>query len=73
MISLMRSTWTGRSSGIGGRLALYSAKTAVRNVGALQSIATATRSGFCFSIRPNRAVVKMYVALVGSPLGLLSC
>jgi hypothetical protein len=52
---------------------LYSAKTLVRKVGALQSRATAIMSGFCFSISPSSAVVKMYVALVGSPEGLESC
>ena len=72
-ICSIRSTWTGSSSGMGGRLALYSAKTSVRNVGALQSMATTIMSGFCFSISPSRAVVKMYVALVGSPEGLESC
>jgi len=30
-------------------------------------------SGLCLSINPRTAMVKIYVALVGSPDGLVSC
>ena len=72
-ICKIRSICAGMSSGMGERLALYSGYISRRKVGALVSIATTSMSGWCRLINPSSAVVKMKVALVGSPEGLVNC
>jgi hypothetical protein len=65
------STWARRSSGIGGRCALYSGYISSRKVGPDASITNAAQSGFSLSVcrsmftTPNSAPV-------GSPSALLS-
>ena len=45
MMAWMAGIWAARSSGMGGRLALYSAYISLRKVGPLASKTTAMRSG----------------------------
>ena len=70
--SCTAGTCTARSSGMEGRLALYSASRPVRNVGPRVSKAAATRSG-CWSAMSLRSMAtKPNTACVGLPSGPLS-
>ena len=66
------STWTRRSSGIDGRLALYSANSSSRKVGPLASKTTANGlSGYC--LRRLRSMFSTpFTAPVGLPVEVVS-